>query len=135
MIEDLFIIEQRIDCSWILTDEHYLATIVHPKLKEFQTGSPGDKEKAIRLLKVAIQNRAISQSISSSSLSQSIDQSPANNSMLRKNNKSFDKRNILAKCFDQASNPLPSCLQECEEYLNPTIINQNDADDGKLFFR
>ncbi|CAF1535950.1 unnamed protein product [Adineta ricciae] len=85
-------LKRRIECSWILTDEHYLATIVHPKLKDFQTGSPSDREKAIRLSKAAIQNRAISQLISSSSLSQSFDQSSANNSMSRKNNKPSEKR-------------------------------------------
>ena len=101
MIDYLFVTEQRIEGSWVLHDEHYLATIVHPKLKDFQTGLPGAKEKAIRLLKLAVQNRVTSQSTSSSSLSQSFDQSPANNSMCKKDYKSSGKKNILARCFDQ----------------------------------
>lgn len=135
MIDYLFVTERRIESSWILTDEHYLATIVHPKLKNFQTGPPGDKEKAIHLLKVALQNQATSQSSSSSSLSQSFNQSPASNSICKKDYKSSGKQNILTRCFDQVSNPAPLYLRECDEYLNSTIITENDDDDSKLFFK
>ena len=127
MIEYLFVIEQRLEDSWILEDEHYLATIVHPRLKHFQMAAPGDKERAVRLLKLAIQNRIGSQTVSSSNLSFSFNQSPVNNLPCSRYSKSFERKNLLSQFFDQVSSPAPLYLRECEEYLNSTTtIDENE---------
>ncbi|CAF1548897.1 unnamed protein product, partial [Adineta ricciae] len=43
-------IGERIKLAWIPQDEHYIATLLHPSLKHFDT-SPKDKDKAINLVK------------------------------------------------------------------------------------
>ncbi|CAF1444889.1 unnamed protein product [Adineta steineri] len=126
MDEYLFGTEKRIEKSWILEDEHYLATIVHPRLKHFQMAAPGDKEKAILLLKHSVQNRIASQMVSSSNLPCSSSQSHVNSSY----SKSLEGKSLLARCFDQVSSPAPLYLLECEEYLNSTTtIDENHDDD------
>lgn len=91
------------------------------------------KEKAIHLLKVAIKNQITAESNSSSALPQSLDQFSANNSVRRKDSKSSEKHNILVQCFDQVSNSVPLYLQECERYLNSTVIDQDSNDDSRSF--
>jgi hypothetical protein len=138
MIKYLFATERRIENSWILEDEHYLATIVHPRLKHFQMAAPSDKERAIRLLKLAIQNRISSQTVSSSTLSYSFNQSPINNLSSGRYSTSIEGKNLLARCFDQVLSPTPLYLNECEAYLNSTTTigeNGNDDDDSELFFQ
>ncbi len=99
-------------------------------------GAPGDKEKAVRLLKLAIQNRITSQTISSSNLSCSLGASTANNMSCNRYSNLSNGKNLLAQCFDQVSSPEPLYVLECEEYLNSTTnIDENDDDNSKLFFR
>lgn len=128
MVEYLFGTEKRIEQSWILEDEHYLATIVHPRLKHFQMAAPGDKEKAIRLLKHSVQNRIASQTVSSSNLPCSFGNQPHVN---KSYSKSIEGKSLLARCFDQVLSPAPLYLLECEEYLNSTTtIDENYDDDS-----
>ena len=110
--------------SWVLDDEHYLATIVHPKLKHFQMAAPGDKEKAIRLLKSSIQNEIACQMTTSSSVPYSINQYPMNNLSCRSHSKSLEGRGLLARLFDQVSDPVPLYLHECEEYFKLNHDNE-----------
>ena len=99
-------------------------------------GAPGNKEKAVRLLKLAIQNQITSQTISSSTLSCSLDESTANNMSCNRYSNLSNGKNRLAQCFDQVSSPEPFYVLECEEYLNSTTnIDENDDDNSKLFFR
>ena len=100
--------------------------------------APGDKERAIRLLKLAVQNRIAPQTVSSSNLSYSFNQSPVNNLPSSRYSKSFEGESLLARCFDQVSSPEPLYLRECEEYLNSATTideNENDSDDSELFFQ
>lgn len=96
--------------------------------------STEDKENAVRLLKIAIQNRANSGPNSSSNLSHSLDQSSTNNSTRNRAFKSSDGNNLLSRCFDQTSTHVPSYLHECNQYLNSTIHDTNDDDDSMLSF-
>jgi hypothetical protein len=50
----LSVVEKRMKGAWVLQDEHYLATVLHPKLKHLHMGAPGDREKAVELLNLAI---------------------------------------------------------------------------------
>jgi hypothetical protein len=120
--------------AWILEDEHYLATILHPRLKHFQTGALGDRERAVQLLKTTIQQQVTSSTVSSSHPSHQINGSSSR--ILHSGNATVhERKNVLARCFDQVSSPLPSYLRECDEYLNSVTAtdgNETDSDDSKL---
>ncbi|CAF1436953.1 unnamed protein product [Adineta ricciae] len=123
-------LRKRIEKCWILEDEHYLATIVHPRLKHFHMGAPGDKEKAVHLLKLAIQNQITSKP-TSSNLSPFPD-TTANNMPCNKYSNLSNGKSLLAQCFDQVSNPEPFHIVECEEYLNSTTNSDENDDDNIL---
>jgi hypothetical protein len=40
-----------------------------------------------------------------------------------------EKKNLLARCFDQASSPVSLLEHECDEYLNSVVVMDGDADD------
>jgi len=124
-------IEQRIETAWILADEHYLATIVHPRLKNFQMMSSNDRKKAISLLKCAVECRANLQSTSSFNLHRVV-QSITTNSTLDAKAKQPEKQNLLLQCFDQESIHVPAHVRECEEYLNSTVDDKIEDDDSVL---
>lgn len=114
--------------SWIPQDVHYLATILHPKVKHFHMGAPSDREKAVQLLKLEIQKRRNQQTTKSSQLcnhSSSFSLCAAKNN----NSKTPQKKNVLARCFDPPSSGPTVNDRECEEYLNSTTTIDSSADD------
>lgn len=128
---------RRIEKSWILEDEHYLATILHPKLKHFQMAAPGDKEKAIQLLKLALEKQISSRIIHSNS-SHLVNQSPPANLSYSDYSKTSERGTLLTRCFDQTPSPAPSHVRECDDYLNSTTRiddNENDDDDSELLLQ
>jgi hypothetical protein len=130
----LSFVERRMKDAWIPQDEHYLATILHPKLKHFQMGVPGDRDRAIRVLKFAIEKQMNSRALSSSNSSHAANRSSSANSSSSGNAKTPERKNLLARCFDQASSPASPCERECDDYLNSTVIidgSEDDADDSE----
>jgi hypothetical protein len=85
--------------AWPITDEHRLATILHPKFKNLEC-CPDEKEKSINLLKLELDkyqaNLSSSNTTSSTSIlldSQAAPLTPAKNPTMK-------RKNLLAQCFD-----------------------------------
>jgi hypothetical protein len=66
-------------------------------------GAPGDKEKAVRLLKLAIEKQITSQVFCSSNMPHPINGSSSTNLSKSEYSKTTERKNLLAQCFDQAS--------------------------------
>ena len=93
-------------------------------------GTPGDKEKAVGLLKLAMEKRAASQTVSISTLPLNVDASSTGTSDSSQL-KTPQKRNVLSRCFDKALSTATCYEQECDEYLNSKpLINMNEDDEG-----
>ena len=115
--------------AWVLQDEHYLATVLHPKLKHLQMGAPGDREKAVRLLNLAIEKQTTSHAVSSSGLSRQRHETSSTDHSTGDRSHTPEKKNLLARCFDQASGPISLLEHECDEYLKSVVVMDGKTDD------
>ncbi|CAF4515924.1 unnamed protein product [Rotaria sp. Silwood2] len=130
-------VSRRLNNAWPITDEHRLATILHPKFKKFEC-SPNEKEKSINVLKSQFQKHQtiISPSCTNSLVSKHfVVQSSSSNTTPKPNN-------LLSQCFDakvkvvdERLNP----LQEIDDYLNfefdeSYYISDNSGDIDILLF-
>lgn len=99
----LWVSERRLSNAWMITDEHRLATILHPKLKNFDC-CPLEKNSSIEALKLVFDKY---ESVNSSILTQeNIDNNTDSSSTLSvyNVNPSLKKNmNLLAQCFDSPS--------------------------------
>jgi hypothetical protein len=107
------ILARRLNNNWPITDEHRLATILHPKFKKFEC-SPNEKEKSINVLKSQFQKIISSSCTNSLASKHVVVQSSSSNTTSKPNN-------LLSQCFDakvkvvdERLNP----LQEIDDYLN-----------------
>ncbi|CAF1551253.1 unnamed protein product, partial [Adineta ricciae] len=133
----------RIKSAWLITTEHKLATILHPKMKNFEN-SPDEKDSAISELKLAFDKEL---SISSSSIcllnsnqdmSLSLSGQNTNGTTLSSKNKS-----LLTQCFDNVSNVCvkpPNQYQEIDDYLNISdnynyVYHENDDIDVLSYWK
>lgn len=126
-------VEKRLKNVWIPQDEHYLATILHPNLKHFQMGVPGDKEKAVQILRDEIEKWTSQQVVTpdSSHVINVFSPIALNNA----SPKTPERKNLLAQCFDRVLRNDGRNDQECDNYLSsPTTIGENDDDDGDGMF-
>jgi hypothetical protein len=120
----------RIKSAWIITTEHRLATILHPKLKNFESC---DEEKASAMSVLELQfdkyqsNNLTSSVISSNSTQISSLCSPKMNI----DNPKSKSKNVLAQCFDSTIKK-NNCevldrRQEINDYLTSELpSNYND---------
>lgn len=137
-----FIVVHRIKTKWLITAEHQLATILHPKLKNFQCCSD-EKENAISELKLAFDQFQLNvpSAPSSSSSSSSLNSNQATSttsSDINTNAETLKSTNLLAQCFDlilyksvETRNP----HQQIDDYLNSEFSNNQDdiySQDGDI---
>ncbi|CAF1517626.1 unnamed protein product [Adineta ricciae] len=85
------ILARHLNNSWPITDEHRLAVILCPKLKNFEC-SPKEQEKSINVLKQEFANQSIIYSGTKLSNISDIDVKSSSTSLKRKN--------LSAQCFD-----------------------------------
>ncbi len=110
------ILARRLNNAWPITDEHRLATILHPKFKKFEC-SPDEKEESINVLKSQFQKHQtiiFSSCTNSLVLKHVVVQSPSSNTTAKSNN-------LLSQCFDAKVKVVDerlSPLQEIDDYLN-----------------
>ena len=112
-------------------DEHRIATILHPKLKHFES-CPGEKQNSIDVLKLEFEKHQL---IISSSCTNSLTSTYVNLQSTSSSSTSSTKiktTNLLAQCFDvevdvvsTRSNP----FQEIDDYLT-SERNKNYYDDN-----
>ncbi|CAF4404195.1 unnamed protein product, partial [Rotaria magnacalcarata] len=107
---------RRLNNAWPITDEHRLATILHPKFKKCEC-SPNEKEKSINVLKSQFQKHQtiISPSCTNSLVSKHVVvQSSSSNTTSKSNNLLSQYFDSKVKVVDERLNP----LQEIDDYLN-----------------
>ena len=114
----LHTLERRMKNVWLISDEHRLATLLHPKMKNFECCIE-EKEDAIAALKVMIDKHRSSSS-SCLSNSGSIGQIDSQSSSKPMSASAAKRKNLLAQCFDAKVNvPHESSdrYQEIHDYL------------------
>ncbi|CAF1408076.1 unnamed protein product [Rotaria magnacalcarata] len=134
---------KRLDEKWQLSDEHLIATLVHPNLKHFHM-SPHLKERAIFLLKQEILKRQ--EDLSSTcplapTNSSVISVSPSSKSCssitsISNTNSLSTRKKLLLEIFDKQSEvPAKSAVEtELEKYLTSTSVLENEEDDDILSY-
>ncbi|CAF1638254.1 unnamed protein product [Adineta ricciae] len=130
---------RRLNNAWPITDEHRLATILHPKFRKFKCSS-NEKETAINVLKSKFQKHhaTISSSCTNPLASKHVVlQSSSSNTTPK-------PKNLLSQCFDtkvkalgERSNP----FQEIDDYFNDEsdesfyLYDSSDDIDVLLFWK
>jgi hypothetical protein len=129
------ILESRIIIAWLITDQHRLATILHPKLKKFER-CPDEKEKSIDALKAEYKKYQLNNSSSNVKLLISTHASSESTSPSRSTTTTLKRTNILSQCFDsklQVPCKPPNIYQEIDDYLifdsSQTYDNDENTDD------
>jgi hypothetical protein len=130
------ILARRMENNWLITNEHRLATILHPKLKNFESSS-NEKENAISALKLAF-DKHNSNIFSSSTHPVHSSHITSSSSSTTNTNTTTAKNNLLTQCFDstinnnvKTSNP----HQEIDDYLNCEYnynYPDNSSEDGDI---
>ncbi|CAF4164080.1 unnamed protein product [Rotaria sordida] len=132
----------RIKVAWIITNEHRLATILHPKFKKFESCAD-EKRAAIDVLKNEFDVHYDANLDSINSLSPSTTTSTsmmklasASSSHASIKCASSVRKGILSQCFDQQPNGLISSTnryQEVDDYLNRDFYFKEDEEqDGDI---
>lgn len=132
---DSKILERRITIAWLITDQHRLATILHPKLKNFER-CPDEKEKSLDALKAEFKKYQSNNSLSNMKLLTSIPASSESASTSRSTTTTLKRKNILSQCFDsklQMTCKPPNIYQEIDDYLidnsSQAYADDENADD------
>ncbi|CAF4530762.1 unnamed protein product [Rotaria sp. Silwood2] len=129
-------IENQIPTYWELDDIHYMAAVLHPKMKHLQICSNKDKKKAYDLLKKEINKRhentcfyisahQINAPVgSATSLQPTLTTSP-------------DSNDFLSECFDQISTAAiaPNTNDELKRYLQSNDNLIHDDEDLLIFWK
>ncbi|CAF0812193.1 unnamed protein product [Didymodactylos carnosus] len=121
---------ERIRLVWILQDQHYMSTLLHPLLKHFQI-APNKKDKAIRLMKEELLKRTPVVDVTSANTTSS--------SILRTTNTAANttSKDLLARCFDLPqpivkSVPMPT--NELNDYM-ALDVQLDEKDDILIFWK
>lgn len=117
---------------WILQDQHYICTILHPSLKNFEI-APTEKNKALKLIKQELLARKLNydSAIDRTSTTAS---DPASNTT---NDASSKPDDLLAYCFDKLKpgiQPVQTPLKELDEYMISTATI-SETDNILLFWK
>lgn len=127
----------RMKHAWVIRSEHRLATILHPKLRNFDMCND-EKDNALAELKLALDKYRLNisaQSVHLVNSNQVISSSSSNTDTYITTLKS---KNILTQCFDTTLNSnskTPNPYQEIDDYLNsdlPYDYNKNSCEDGDI---
>ncbi|CAF3377684.1 unnamed protein product [Rotaria socialis] len=126
MMKIKLFLKERIMDKWPIQSEHLLATLLHPRLRDF-SGDQALKDRAIELLQPSISSSADSPSNNISSCNSSSSPS-VDNSITPK------KTNILSLCYDKPRTTKPA-LDEIMLWLQSDFSKDFINDDLLLFWR
>ncbi|CAF1473770.1 unnamed protein product [Rotaria magnacalcarata] len=126
MMKIKLFLQERIMDKWPIQSEHLLATLLHPRLRDF-SGDQALKDRAIELLQSSISSSADSSSNNTSSCNSSLSSS-VDNSITPK------KTNILSLCYDKPRAIKPA-LDEIMLWLQSDFSKDFINDDLLLFWR
>ncbi|CAF3356723.1 unnamed protein product [Rotaria socialis] len=124
MMKIKLFLKERIMDKWPIQSEHLLATLLHPRLRDF-SGDQALKDRAIELLQPSISSSADSPSNNISSCNSSSSPS-VDNSITPK------KTNILSLCYDKPRTTKPA-LDEIMLWLQSDFSKDFINDDLLLF--
>ncbi|CAF3078155.1 unnamed protein product, partial [Rotaria sp. Silwood2] len=134
-------IENQIPTYWELDDIHYMAAVLHPKMKHLQICSNKDKKKAYDLLKKEINKRhAITFKentcfyISAHQINAPVGSATSLQPTLTT---SPDSNDFLSECFDQISTAAiaPNTNDELKRYLQSNDNLIHDDEDLLIFWK
>ncbi|CAF1626300.1 unnamed protein product [Rotaria magnacalcarata] len=139
-------LKKRLIDKWQLSDEHLIATLIHPNLKHFHM-CPHPREHAIGLLKQEMLSRqedapiprtsAVQNSSEmSSSISSTSHPSSSSSNSISKQNTSTARKDLLMEIFDKKG-PLTEkrvVEQELEKYLMSMTVLENEDDNDILSY-
>ncbi|CAF4946869.1 unnamed protein product, partial [Rotaria socialis] len=123
---------RRIKTAWYINDYHRLATILHPKLKNFEF-CRDPKERSIDVLKHEYDKLELNNSLTQKIASNVLQNNNANPSQTSTTATTPKRKSLLTQCFDSKLTNQPqssNSYQEIENYLNTerSDIPHNDDD-------
>lgn len=121
-----FYTEQEIDAAWPMQPEHLLATLTHPRLRDFG-GDTSLKDKAVELLRVAVSssNDSLNNEVSTCNACASSDADISTTPTVS---------NILSLCFDKPRAAKPA-FDEVTLWLQSDFDSEINDDDIMSFWR
>ena len=120
------ILDGRINLVWILQDQHYTSTLLHPSLKNFDI-APDEKIKALNIIKQELLSSAPTKPfvVPATSIAVITSKSSEINSTAN-----VELKYLLARCFDkprQIVKSIPIPLRELDDYMTSVIsISENN---------
>ncbi|CAF5168719.1 unnamed protein product, partial [Rotaria magnacalcarata] len=128
-----FFLGERIKSVWILQDQHYICTFLHPCLKRFGV-APHEKDIAFGLVKRELLVRTSISRITTDTASNAV---TTNVSIINDSTAPVDPNNLLACCFDKPRPIISSVttpVKELNDYMK-FIIPDEESDDIFLFWK
>ncbi|CAF3468969.1 unnamed protein product [Rotaria socialis] len=116
---------------WILLDEHYTCTFLHPRLKRFDA-EPHEKDLAFDLVKREFLARTSISRITTDTASKAV---TMNVSIINDSTASVNPNNLLACCFDKPraiASSVTTPVKELNDYME-LIVPYEENDDILLF--
>ena len=144
LVNCFYLLGKRLEEKWEISNEHLIATLIHPNLKHFHM-CPQFRERAIDLLKQEILKRQNASSTSTldaansptlSSLPLVSSPSSLTPATTSTSNSLSARKNLLLEIFDKQS-VLPEknpAEEELQKYLASAYVIQNEEDDDLLSF-
>ncbi|CAM4921723.1 unnamed protein product [Rotaria socialis] len=126
-------LSHRFQEVWVMQDIHYITTILHPFLKNFDF-NPSLQDKAINLVKNEITKRQSSTSTTSCTMTATTTTTTVTTVDL--NTQPKPSASLLLQCFDLPKNDLKTSskpYQEFDEYMKLNV-QINETDDFSLFW-
>ena len=126
-------LEERIKSVWILRDQYYMSTLLHPSLKLFHI-SPNEKPNAITLVKQELLKLVLLPS--SSNVTDTDSRSVLQNSLITlKTLNCVTSNDLLTQCFDQKSIVSEFTATPADEIDNYMVLNTQpeETNDVLLF--
>ncbi|CAF3346862.1 unnamed protein product [Rotaria socialis] len=126
--------ERLFECRryvWILLDEHYICTFLHPRLKRFDT-EPHEKDLAFDLVKRELLARTSISRITTDTASKAM---TMNVSIINNSTAPVNPNNLLTCCFDKPRAIVSSVttpVKELNGYME-LIVPDEETDDILLF--
>ncbi|CAM4819341.1 unnamed protein product [Rotaria magnacalcarata] len=124
-------LSERIKSVWILQDQHYMCTLLHPSLKHFEI-APNEKSKASGLIRQELSKRS---SASSSNITATDPKGVATNPLIMiDKSKTITSNYLLTRCFDQEPLiPMPASNTTVERLLSSSknAVTDRRTNEGK----
>ncbi|CAF1283129.1 unnamed protein product [Rotaria magnacalcarata] len=124
---------ERIRSVWILQDQHYICTFLHPRLKRFDT-APHEKDIAFNLVKQELLARISTPSVTTDTASKAV---ATDGTVIIDSTAPVNSNNLLDRCFDKPR-PITSSdatpVKELNDYM-ALVVADEQSDDILLFWK